>query len=385
MATKLSPALLELRAVLNEADTLTANGRAVSKADEARLNVLLAKASALRKDSLAVDDFCKRWFRAMVTGGEVPEELRTAVTGITGAQTITWTQGVAGGYFVPTEFYDELIVGMALVDPLLNPAVTTVVAGRNARPLFVPSWDLTTFSAQKVTEASAQGQQSFPSAKNSKLGGFTYRAELAASFEFEEDDFQPVFDQFSTAFSVGFARGIGADLVNGDGTTGPQGVIAGGADSGVTTASATAITDVELENVFYSVNAYNRAQPKCAWLVNDAVHKILAKMKDGAQRPLFPITNGVMWIQGKPVYICPSLPAYNASLGTQAAGSFCVFGDLSKLVVRISQPTMRRNLNAPGAAENGLGLYTGICRADSKVIDPTGGAVPPIVYARLHS
>ena len=40
---------------------------------------------------------------------------------------------------------------------------------------------------------------------------------------------------------------------------------------------------------------------------------------------------------------------------------------------------------APGFIENGKILYTGLMRADSKVIDPTGGSVPPIVSARLHS
>jgi hypothetical protein len=46
---------------------------------------------------------------------------------------------------------------------------------------------------------------------------------------------------------------------------------------------------------------------------------------------------------------------------------------------------MRRRINTPGYIEYGKALYTGLMMADAIVHDPTDGALPPIVTARLHS
>ena len=88
-------------------------------------------------------------------------------------------------------------------------------------------------------------------------------------------------------------------------------------------------------------------------------------------------------IMGKPVLVSPSLPAYNPSLGTQANGSFCVFGDLSHMFVRVSKMILHRSWQAQGYVERGTALYSGYMRADAKVFDPTAGGTPPIVCASL--
>jgi len=66
----------------------------------------------------------------------------------------------------------------------------------------------------------------------------------------------------------------------------------------------------------------------------------------------------------------------------QAAGSFCVFGDLAHYVVRISSLSIKRNWQLPNFVENGLALYTGLMRCDAKVFDPAGDALR---HATLHS
>jgi HK97 family phage major capsid protein len=173
--------------------------------------------------------------------------------------------------------------------------------------------------------------------------------------------------------------------VNGDGATAPQGVVTGAADSGVTAANLGKLVLGDFVNVFYSVNKAYRTSDKAAWLVSDAVAKMISNCVDDNHRPLFPVVDGVTQILGKPVYVAPSLPAYNASLGTQAAGSFCVFGDLSHFTVHVSTMYLRRRLQLPGYIENGKALFTGLMMADAALQDPTDGALPPIVSARLHS
>ena len=52
--------------------------------------------------------------------------------------------------------------------------------------------------------------------------------------------------------------------------------------------------------------------------------------------------------------------------------------------MRVSKLVIKRSWQLPGYVDRGLALYTGYMRADSKVIDPTAGSVPPIVFAKLH-
>lgn len=306
-----------------------------------------------------------------------------------GQATPAFTQGPSGGFLVPISFQRNVAEGLAAVDPLLNPAICNVVQESDftLHPLQLPGWDLSTIAAAKVTEASQQGMSVAPGLTQQLLNKYTYRLSLGASLEWEEDQraFDSAMAAMGRAFGIGFARGIGADLVNGDGATGPQGIVPGAADSGVTTTNQGKLVLGDFTNVFYAVNKAYRESDKAAWLVNDVVAKMISNCVDDQRRPLFPVVDGVTQILGKPVYVTPSLPAYNASLGTQAAGSFCVFGDLNHYTVHVSSMFLRRRLQLPGYVENSKALFTGLLMADAAVQDPTDGALPPIVTARLHS
>jgi HK97 family phage major capsid protein len=83
-------------------------------------------------------------------------------------------------------------------------------------------------------------------------------------------------------------------------------------------------------------------------------------------------------ILGKRVLISPSIPSAAGSMGI-------VFGDLSRLVVRLSHLLVRRATETSSGIEYLKADYVATMRADSAVMDPTAGATPPIVYATLHS
>ncbi len=154
----------------------------------------------------------------------------------------------------------------------------------------------------------------------------------------------------------------------------------------MTTANQGKLVLGDFTDVFYSVNKAYRESDKAAWLVNDAVAKMISNCVDDQHRPLFPVVDGITQILGKPDYVAPSLPAYNASLGTQAAGSFCVFGDMSHFTVHVST-----DVPAPPVAGSGIHRkWQRRCSLasswqDTAVQDPTAGSLPPIVTARLHS
>ena len=81
-----------------------------------------------------------------------------------------------------------------------------------------------------------------------------------------------------------FARRIGTKeeeaFFTGDGTGKPLGILAasGGAETGVTAASATAVTADELIDLFYSLKSPYRKN--AVWVLNDSTIKAIRKLKD---------------------------------------------------------------------------------------------------------
>lgn len=374
-----NPAMVELRDAITEAETLT--GKAdVNKRDELRLNVLLAKIAALRSNAVAPDDFNKRWFRALFSGSTLPVEQRGTDI-LAGTQSITYTQTQLGGTLVPNEFWDSIIYGISQNDPLLDEDVVTLIQSKNfsLRPFKVPGWDLSSYAAAKVTETSQQNPQTVPTASTAQLGGYTYRATLDGSFEWEEDAFEPAINFLAVAYAMAFARGIGADLVTGNGTSAPQGLLAGAHDSGITTLAAGSIDYTDIEGIYFALDAAYRHNPKCAWVMNDAIYKQVRKAHDINGRPLINVVGDRELLMDKPIRICPSMPSTANSKGI-------VLGDLAHLVVRCSRLVISRDTQAAGYVEAAKALYTGRMRADAKVVDPTGGgASSPIIYATLHA
>jgi HK97 family phage major capsid protein len=367
---------LELRSAMDEAERITTQTH-VSRRDEVRLNYLLAKMASLRKEVPASTEARNCFFADLFNG---TMETRTTPAFAAGTQSISYSQGPEGGYLVPQEFHNEVIAGMAQYDPLLDENVCTVVQSKDGslRPYTVPGLDLSTFAAAKVSETSQQNEQTAPDVTGTALGSYTYRASFGASIELEEDMFEPTQALMNEAFGVGMARGIGADLVDGNGSSAPQGVLTGAVDSTITTGAAGVIAATDIENIFFSLNRFYRSQPKAAWVMADATYELVRKAKDSNNRPLINVVNDVEVLMGKPVRVSPSMPSAAGSTGI-------VFGDLSRYVVRVSRLSVQRSINTPGYAEKGRALYTGIMRADAKVVDPTAGNVPPIVYATLHS
>ena len=88
-----------------------------------------------------------------------------------------------------------------------------------------------------------------------------------------------------------FARRIGAKeeeaFFTGDGSGKPLGVLAatGGAETGVTSASSTAITADELMDLFYSLKSPYRK--KAVWVLNDSTIKAVRKLKDSTGQYLW--------------------------------------------------------------------------------------------------
>jgi HK97 family phage major capsid protein len=406
----LSPsAMCEIRRLKGEIDTILAKPNC-TRADGKRVDAMLGQISAIKEAGITdldavrarVDEIGasisaeqrraveahEHIFRSFMTGAkddDIKSQIEQRGTDLlAGQQAISFTAGSQGGFLVPESFRKNIELGMAQADPLLDSNVATVVHEPSLvlKPLQLPGWDLSTISASRVSEATQHTADAVPQVNQDLLNAYSYRLSIGASMEFEQDVFDSAMARLGEAFGVGFARGIGKDLVNGSGISEPQGIFVGATNSGVGSLN-NPLRPVDLTNVYFSVNRIYRANPKCAWLMADQTYRNVRQMVDTNGRPVINMVGDQEMILGKPVYITPSLHSGVAS--ASVGGGVVIFGDLSHYVVHVSSMHLRRNLQTPGYIEYGKALYTGYMRADAVVNDPTNGAMPPIVYAPVSA
>lgn len=357
----------------------------VTASDRKKVDLLFAQMASIRDTGFGPTEAAHRdLFKKFLRGqnfAAIEAEIRSNDF-LAGNATVSYTDGSKGGFLVPQTFQKSVSEGLATVDPLLDPKVANVIFSPDFRlqPLQIPGWDLSTIAAIQVAEAAQHNSDVTPGTEQKLLNHWTYRLSLGASTEWEEDQsaFEASTDAFGRAYGIGFARGIGSDLVNGNGTTAPQGVLTGAANSGVTTGAAGVLSLTDFTAIYFSINKIYRDSSRCAWLLNDATYKKVRNAVDGNGRPLFPLEDDKLVILGKPVYVCPSLPSAAGSKGI-------IFGDLSHFYVHATTLLLRRKTQVPGYIEYGKALYVGLMSVDSVLFDPTSGSLPPIVYATLHA
>ena len=167
-----------------------------------------------------------------------------------------------------------------------------------------------------------------------------------------------------------FARRIGTKeeeaFFTGDGSGKPQGVLAdkGGAEIGVTAASATAITSDELLDLYYSL--FSPYRKKAVWVVNDSTIKAIRKLKDNNGQYLWQpglIANAPDTILGRPVKTSAFMPSI------AAGAKSIIFGDFNYYWIADRQGRTFKRLNELYATTGQVGFLASQ-RVDGKLILP---------------
>ncbi|MBQ3023140.1 MAG: phage major capsid protein [Clostridia bacterium] len=167
-----------------------------------------------------------------------------------------------------------------------------------------------------------------------------------------------------------FARRIGNKeeeaFFTGDGKGKPLGILAatGGAQTGVTAASATAITADEVIDLFYSLAAPYRKN--AVWVLNDATVKLIRKLKDNSGQYLWQpsLTAGTPdTLLGRPIKTSAFMP-------TAAAGAKTIaFGDFGYYWIADRQGRSFKKLQELYPPNGQIG-YLGSERVDGKLVLP---------------
>ena len=266
-----------------------------------------------------------------------------------------------GGYLVPDE-YERTLVEALEEENIFRQLAKIIQTSSGDRKIPVVA---TKGTASWIDEEGAY-LESDDSFSQVSIGAYKLGTMIKVSEELLNDS---VFD-LESYISREFARRIGAkeeeSFFTGDGTGKPLGILAatGGAETGVTAASATAITADELIDLFYSLKAPYRRN--AAWVLNDSTIKAIRKLKDNQGQYLWQpsLTAGAPdLLLGKPVRTSAYMPAIAADAKTIA------FGDFSYYWIADRQGRSFKRLNELYAATGQVGFLASQ-RVDGKLILP---------------
>ncbi|MEH2950377.1 phage major capsid protein [Sporofaciens sp. JLR.KK001] len=301
------------------------------------------------KAGRASDDYRKNFWNAMRSKAPMP-----AVTNALQIGTDS-----EGGYLVPDE-YERTLVEALEEENIFRQMAKVIKTSSGDRKIPVV--------ASKGTASWIDEEGAYPESDDSfgqvSIGAYKLGTMIKVSEELLNDS---VFD-LPSYISREFARRIGAKeeeaFFTGDGKGKPLGVLAatGGAETGVTAASATAVTADELMDLYYSLKSPYRK--KSTWVLNDSTIKAIRKLKDSTGQYLWQpsLTAGAPdTILGRPVRTSAYMPAIAAGAKTIA------FGDFSYYWIADRQGRSFKRLNELFAATGQVGFLASQ-RVDGKMI-----------------
>ncbi|MDD4291068.1 MAG: phage major capsid protein [Clostridia bacterium] len=266
-----------------------------------------------------------------------------------------------GGYFVPDEFERTLISSLEAENIIRKHAhVFQTSSGSHKIPVVSTKGTATWIDEEgAITESDDAFGQTL-------IGAHKIATLIKVSEELLQDS---AFD-LEGYFKKEFARRIGnaeeSAFLTGNGTGKPTGILAatGGADLGITAASATAITADELIDLFYSLKVPYRKN--AIWVLNDSTIKAIRKLKDQNGQYLWQpaLRDGEFdTVLGKRIFTSPYAPEIASGAKSIA------FGDFSYYWIGDRQGITFRRLNER-YAENGQVGFIASKRVDGKLILP---------------
>lgn len=266
-----------------------------------------------------------------------------------------------GGYLVPDEFERTLVQALEEENIFRRLAkVITTSSGDRKIPVV----------ASKGTASWIDEEGAIPESDDSfgqvSIGAYKLGTMIKVSEELLNDSVFKLEPYISTEFARRIGNKEEEAFFIGDGSGKPTGILAatGGAQLGITTASATAITIDEVIDLFYSLKAPYRN--KATFIMNDATVKAIRKLKDGQGQYIWQPSlqaNTPDTILNRPLHTSAYVPAIASAAKTIA------FGDFSYYWVADRQGRVFKRLNELFAVTGQVG-FVATQRVDGKLILP---------------
>jgi HK97 family phage major capsid protein len=266
-----------------------------------------------------------------------------------------------GGYLVPIQYSNELVT--ALSAESIMRAAGARVQSISSKTFKQPS--LTNTTRAVLTAEAAAFDEAEATFGELTFTPYKYTRLVKASDEVLDDAEVDLYrDVILPDILQAFAAGENADFTTGTGSSQPEGIVTGGTvgvtlSAGQTTTISSADSLIDL---YHALGYLYRAKAK--WMMNDAVLKIVRKLKD--------TTNQYIWQPGlqagQPDQILGKPVITNNSMATASANAKTVlFADFSYFKIVDRKGLEIKTLNELYAANGQVG-WRAYKRYDSKVL-----------------
>lgn len=277
------------------------------------------------------------------------------------------TTNAAGGYSIPEQMMQRVIVSMKAFGPMYDPGVTTEIVTSGGNPMPFPTVNDTAVTAGAHTEGATLTDDGGKDVTfgTKQLDAFAFDTEwLRVSKELSDDSFVAMETFIGGLLGERLGRIANLQLTTGSGSSAPNGIVTA-STLGVTANATAAITWDEILDLEHSVDPAYRVGPNVGYMFNDATLLACRKLKDGDQNYLWQAGNVQAGIpnsfNGRPYTINQDMDSL------AAAKKVMLFGDMSKYIVRkVGQPLI-------GAIQDkdfwpGFGI-AGYIRFDGEIAD----------------
>jgi len=291
-------------------------------------------AAALNSDGRNVNDEIRDMLRGTPGAPKSIEVRHNGVFGNTEFRTLLSNSGSPTSV-VPTDFYDQLVAHLIEVSGILQsgPSVLNTAGGES---LQIPK--TTAHSTAALTGQGATLPTADPTFNMVTLSAYKYGIMLQVARELVDDTAVDL--QGYLAMQAGRAVGnaLGSDLINGNGSSKPAGLINATSASpavtgGISTAGYTGMptggaTYANLVDMEYSVIAPYRQSKSCYWIAADKTIGGFRKIVDSQSRPIWEpstVLGSPDLLLGKPLVADTFMPAVGANAFSLAFGDFAQF------------------------------------------------------------
>lgn len=229
----------------------------------------------------AFDAFVRRGM-----GGLTAEQRQMMMSNVDEVRAAATSPGSAGGYFIPTDTLARITETMKAYGGILS--LANIINTASGNPLNWPSNDDTANVGAILSENTQITEQDVTLGQKT-LGSYTYTSKLVrVSLQLLQDSAFDIDTWLPRKLGERIGRAVAAHLATGTGTGQPEGLFTNAtAGKTGTTGQTTSIIYDDLIDLVHSVDPAYRASSNCRFVMSDSALKMVRKLKDGNNLPLW--------------------------------------------------------------------------------------------------
>jgi len=200
--------------------------------------------------------------------------------------TMSTTTSSQGGYTVPTEVAQQVADALKAYGGVRP--VADVISTSGSNPINFPTSDGTSETGELIAE-NTTATAADPSFGVVTLTTYKFSSKIVAvPFELLQDSAVDMEAFIRTRLATRLGRVQNTYFTTGTGSSQPNGVVTAASSGKVgTTGQTTTVIFDDLVDLVHSVDPAYRALGNCRFMMNDASLKIIRKLKDSQNRPIF--------------------------------------------------------------------------------------------------